>query len=94
MERYKVYWGKGTDDFTIIYADSKAEAIDKFQEYQPDKTVLKVTSFPKLPDLLTLYKQNDFSNEHEYLLAVIEAVQGAGVEDQVVQSLLAKGWGR
>ena len=94
MERYKVYWGNGTDDFTIIYANSEAEATDKFQEYQPDKTVLKVTSFPKFLDLLTLYTQNDFSDEHEYLLAVIEAVQDAGVEDKVVQSLLAKGWSR
>ena len=94
MERYRVYWGKGTNDFTIIYADSEAEATDKFQRYQPDKAILRVTSFSKLPDLLTLYKQNDFSDEHEYLLAVIEAVQDAGVEDKVVQFLLAKGWGR
>lgn len=87
MVRYKVYRGKGTDDFTIIYADNEAEATDKFYEYQPDSTVSKVMSFPKLPDLLTLY-------EHKYLIAIIEAVQYAGVEDKVVQSLLAKGWGR
>lgn len=94
MERYKVYWGNGTSDFAIIYAHSETEAINKFQEYQPDKTVLIVIPFPKLPDLLTLYEQNDFSDEHEYLLAVIEAVQDAGVEDKVVQCLLDKGWGR
>lgn len=92
MERYKVHWGKGDEDFSIIYADNEAEAADMFQKYQPDKTVLEINAFPNLPSLLTLYKQGNFANEHEYLLAVIEAVQDAGVEDKVIQFLIAKGW--
>ena len=94
MERYKVYYGKDTNDFAIIYADTEEEAREEFKHYHPDWTPIRVEAYPKKPDLLTLYKKSDFADEHEYLLAIIEAVQDAGVEEKVVDFLQRKGWGR
>ena len=92
MERYKVYYGHGTDDYSIVYAHNEEEAEQVFRKYNPNREPLKVVAFRKLPGLNTLYEQLGFEDEHEYLLAVIEAVQDAGVEEKVAEFLINKGW--
>lgn len=92
MERYKVYYWRGVDDYSVVYAHNEEEAEQVFRKYNPHREPLKVTAFPNLPGLTALYEQLGFEDEHEYLLAVIEAVQDAGVEEKVAEFLLAKGW--
>lgn len=93
MERYKVYYWRGKDDYSIVYAHNEEEAEQVFKKYNPNREPLKVTPYPKLPGLNTLYEQLGVEDEHEYLLAVIEAVQDAGVEEKVAEFLIAQGWG-
>lgn len=93
MERYKVYYWHGPDDYSVVYAHNEEQAERVFRKYNPNREPLKVVAFRTLPGLSTLYEQLGVEDEHEYLLAVIEAVQDAGVEEKVVEFLIAQGWG-
>lgn len=94
MERYKVYYWQGPDDYAVIYANTEEQAIDVFKKYNPHRDVLKVKPYPKLPSLRKLYRDSDVADEHEYLIAIIEAVSDLGFEEKVVERLQEMGIGR
>lgn len=94
MERYKAYWGKGHQDFCVIYADTEEAVRRIFQKYHPGERLFKIELWLENPTLRDFYKEIGCDDEHEYLLAIIEAAEDVGVEDKIVEYLKNRGWGR
>ena len=83
--RYRVYYlqdgGCTEEDFCICYADSEAEAEEVFRKYHPDTPVARVEKITGLRELAA------DMDEHEFLVALIEAIQDEGLEARICHRL-------
>lgn len=43
--------------------------------------------------LTELFANTEGADEHEYLIAIIEAIEDIGAEDKIIKSLQDNGWG-
>lgn len=90
MRRWKVFYGTGKHDYAVCYADDEAGARAEF-EARNNNPILRVELFL---DLRELWRQSDSDDEHEFLVAIMEAAEDLGVETQIVNHLRQHGWGR
>lgn len=92
--RYKVFYGSASYDYAVCYAGSPAEALEQYKQrtWRPDSTAYRVEEYPEPPEpapLLELAKRTD---EHEFLLDLIQAIQDSGLEARI-STILTEDYG-
>lgn len=94
MARFKVFYGNGENDYAVIYvkpevplSDVHDTIIREFEKYNPDKEWESIVDYPEVEQTLVQLANEVVTNEHEFLLALIEAVQDAGYEKDIVRRL-------
>lgn len=90
--RYKVFYRTGSiknpEDYAICYGENFGEAEAHFLRYNPEKQITRITPFIGLREMASE------GDEHEFVIQLIEAIEGEELESQLVDLLYARGYGR
>lgn len=74
-----------------IYANSKSEAASIFKTYNPRRTFSHIELRVEEEEA-TLRTMGAGVDEHEFLVAIIQAVEGTKVEQDIIKKLVANGF--
>lgn len=84
----KIYEVHTENEICPIYADSEEEAIRIFKKYNPRRSYSKVVlSVPKAYSSIEEFYKENVEDEHEFLLALIEAINDCHANSQILEAL-------